>query len=80
MTEKTETQAKQSLHCACAPGDLSAIEPTVATTTAKTDGTEPSQPPAVVAPTASTSTRRGDERLRTRSIAGHPVIRRQERN
>jgi hypothetical protein len=30
MTEKTGTQAKRSYHCACAPGDLSAIQPAVA--------------------------------------------------
>lgn len=52
MTEKTGTQAKRSYHCACAPGDLSAIEPVVAAeqTNAKTDETEPSEPPAVMAP------------------------------
>jgi len=39
MTEKKGSQAKRKFHCACAPGDLSAIEPVVASpadeTTAK---------------------------------------------
>ena len=55
-TEKKESQAKRKYHCACAPGDLSAVEPVIAPptdeTTVKPDGSEPSKPPAVVAPGA----------------------------
>jgi hypothetical protein len=54
MTEKKEDEAKPKFHCACATGDLSAIEPVTAPpadeTTAKPDGTEPSKPAAAVAP------------------------------
>ena len=56
MTEKTGTQAKRSYHCACAPGDLSAIEPVVAPpadeTTAKPHESNRSTPAAAVAPGA----------------------------
>ena len=54
MTEKTGTQAKRNCHCACAPGDLSAIAPVTAPpaeeTTAKPDGSKPSTPATAVAP------------------------------
>ena len=53
MTEKKKSDAKPKFHCACATGDLSAIEPVTAPpadeTTAKPDGTEPSKPPAATA-------------------------------
>jgi hypothetical protein len=53
MTEK-KSDAKREFHCACATGDLSAIEPVVAPpadeTTAKP--VEPSKPAAAVAPGA----------------------------
>jgi len=52
MTEQ-KSQAKQKFHCACATGDLSAIEPVVAPadeTAAKPDGSDPSMPTADVAP------------------------------
>jgi len=56
MTEKERTQAKRKYHCACAPGDLSAIQPVTAPpadeTTAKPDGSKPSKPAAAVAPGA----------------------------
>ena len=56
MTEKRKSQAKRKYHCACAPGDLSAIEPVTAPpadeTTAKPDGSKPSKPAAAVAPGA----------------------------
>jgi hypothetical protein len=56
MTEKKESEAKRKYHCACAPGDLSAIQPVTAPpadeTTAKPDESEPSKPPAVVTPGA----------------------------
>jgi hypothetical protein len=56
MTEKKENQAKRKFHCACAPGDLSAIAPVTAPpadeTTAKPDGSKPSKPAAAVAPGA----------------------------
>jgi hypothetical protein len=56
MTEKKGSQAKRKFHCACATGDLSAMEPVVASpadqTTAKPDGSEPSMPPAAVTPGA----------------------------
>ena len=55
MTEK-KSPAKPEIHCACATGDLSAIEPVTAPpaaeTTAKPDGTEPSKPAAAVVPGA----------------------------
>ena len=55
MTEK-KGPAKPEFHCACATGDLSAIEPVTAPpadeTAAKPDGTEPSKPAAAVAPGA----------------------------
>ena len=53
MTEKKASKAKQKFHCACAPGDLSAVEPVAAPpadeTTAKPDEGEASKPPAAVA-------------------------------
>ena len=53
MTEKKTSEAKPKYHCACAPGDLSAIQPVTAMaadeTTAKPDGTKPSTPAAAVA-------------------------------
>jgi hypothetical protein len=56
MTEKKKNQAKRKFHCACAPGDLSAIEPVTAPpadeTTAKPDRSKPSKPAAAVAPGA----------------------------
>jgi len=56
MTERKKSEAKRKYHCACAPGDLSAIEPVVAPpadeTTAKPDGTRASKPLAAVAPGA----------------------------
>jgi hypothetical protein len=55
-TEKRESQAKKKYHCACAIGDLSAVQPVTAPpaaeTTAKPDGSKPSKPPAAVAPGA----------------------------
>jgi len=55
MTEKKD-QAKRKYHCACAPGDLSAIEPAVASpadeATAKPDGSKPSKPAAAAVPGA----------------------------
>jgi hypothetical protein len=55
MTEKKEDKAKRKYHCACAPGDLSAIEPVVAPadeTIAKPVESKPSKPAAAVAPGA----------------------------
>ena len=56
MTEKKKSEAKRKYHCACAPGDLSAIEPVTAMaadeTTAKPDGRKPSKPATAVAPGA----------------------------
>jgi hypothetical protein len=55
MTEK-KSEAKRKYHCACAPGDLSAIEPVAAPpadeTTAKPVESKTSKPPAAVAPGA----------------------------
>ena len=55
MTEK-KSPAKPEIHCACATGDLSAIEPVTtppaAETAAKPDGTEPPKPAAAVVPGA----------------------------
>jgi len=52
MTEKKKSDAKREFHCACATGDLSAIEPVVASspdeTTAKPVESEPSRPAAAV--------------------------------
>jgi hypothetical protein len=51
MTEK-KSHAKREFHCACATGDLSAMEPVVAPpadeTTAKPVESKPSQPAAAV--------------------------------
>ena len=56
MTEKKKNQAKRKFHCACAPGDLSAVQPVTAPaadeTTAKPDGSKPSKPAAAVTPGA----------------------------
>ena len=56
MTEKKKRQAKREFHCACATGDLSAIQPVVAPpadeTTAKPDESQPSKPAVAVAPVA----------------------------
>jgi hypothetical protein len=56
MTEKKKSDAKPTFHCACATGDLSAIEPVTAPpadeTAAKPDGSKPSKPPAAAAPGA----------------------------
>jgi hypothetical protein len=56
MTEKKKNEAKRKFHCACATGDLSAIQPVTAPpaheTTAKPDGSKPSKPAAAVAPDA----------------------------
>ena len=56
MTEKKRSEAKRKYHCACGPGDLSAIQPVTAMaadeTTAKPDGSKPSKPAAAVAPGA----------------------------
>jgi hypothetical protein len=55
-TKKKATQAKPKYHCACAPGDLSAVQPVVAPpadeTTAKPVASKTSKPPAAVAPGA----------------------------
>ena len=63
MTEKKEDEAKRKFHCACATGDLSAVEPVTAPpadeTTAKPGGTEPSKPPAAVAAAADKHKTRG---------------------
>jgi len=63
MTEKKKSDAKRTFHCACATGDLSAIEPVTAPpadeTTAKPDGSKPSKPPAVVAAAADKHKTRG---------------------
>ena len=56
MTEKKKSDAKRKFHCACATGDLSAIEPVVASpadeTTAKPVEGKPSKPAAAVTPGA----------------------------
>jgi hypothetical protein len=55
-TEKKESREKRRYHCACAPGDLSAIQPMVAPpaddTAAKPGGGKPSKPQAALAPGA----------------------------
>jgi hypothetical protein len=52
MTGKEKSDAKRKFHCACGPGDLSAVEPVVASpadeTAAKPDGSKPSKPAAAV--------------------------------
>jgi hypothetical protein len=54
MTEKKKSEAKRKYHCACATGDLSAIQPVTAPlpdqTTAKPIETKRPQPPMAVAP------------------------------
>ena len=56
MTERKKSEAKRKHHCACAPGDLSAIQPVTAMaadeTTGKPDGSKPSKRAAAVAPGA----------------------------
>ncbi len=56
MTEKKKSEAKPKYHCACAPGDLSAIRPVTATpageTNAKPVESKPSKPAAAVTPGA----------------------------
>jgi hypothetical protein len=56
MTEKKKSEATRKYHCACAPGDLSAVQPVPAPpadeTTAKPDGSKPSKPAVAVAPGA----------------------------
>jgi len=56
MTEKKKSEAKRKYHCACAPGDLSAIQPVTAPpadeTTAKPVESKPSKPAAAVTPGA----------------------------
>jgi hypothetical protein len=56
MTEKQKSEARRQYHCACGPGDLSAMQPVTAMaadeTTAKPDGSKPSKPAAAVAPGA----------------------------
>ena len=53
MTEKKD-QAKRKYHCACAPGDLSAVQPVTAPpadeTTATPVESKPSKPAAAVVP------------------------------
>jgi hypothetical protein len=53
MAEKKKSGAKRKFHCACAPGDLSAIPPVTAPpadeTTAKPIESRPSKPAAAVA-------------------------------
>jgi hypothetical protein len=56
MTEKKKSDAKRKFHCACATGDLSAIQPVVAPpadeATAKAVDSKPSKPSAAVTPGA----------------------------
>ena len=53
---KKNSEAKRKYHCACAPGDLSAIQavtaPPVDETTAKPVESKPSKPAAAVVPGA----------------------------
>ena len=55
-TVKKKSEAKRKYHCACAPGNLSAIQPVTAPpvdeTTAKPVESKPSKPAAAVAPGA----------------------------
>ena len=50
MTEKAESQQKRKFHCACAIGDLSAVQPETAAKAgdAKSDASEASRAPAAV--------------------------------
>ena len=54
MTEKKKDQAERKYHCACAPGDLSAVQPVTAPpadeTTAKSVESKPSKSAAAVTP------------------------------
>jgi hypothetical protein len=57
MTEKKKkSEAARKLHCACAPGDLSAIQPVAAPpadeTTAKPVESKPSKPAVAAVPGA----------------------------
>ena len=56
MTEKGKSEARRKFHCACATGDLSAIQPVMAPpadeTTAKPVESKPSKPAAAVTPGA----------------------------
>ena len=56
MTENKKDQAKRKFHCACATGDLSAIEPVVASlpdeTTAKPVESKTAKPSTAVASAA----------------------------
>ena len=56
MTEKKKSPATRKYHCACAPGDLSAIQPVAAPpadeTAAKPVESKPSKPAAAVTPGA----------------------------
>ena len=53
MTEKKKSDENRKFHCACAPGDLSAIQPVTGPpadeTTAKPEPSKPSKPGAAVA-------------------------------
>jgi hypothetical protein len=50
MAEKAKSQQKRKFHCACAIGDLSAVQPETAAATgdAKPDASEASRAPAAV--------------------------------
>ena len=54
--KKKKSEAKRKYHCACAPGDLSAVQPVTALpageTTAKPVESKPSKPWAAVKPGA----------------------------
>jgi hypothetical protein len=55
-TEKKKSEAKRNYHCACAPGDLSAVQPVTAPpageTTEKPVESKPSKPAEAVMPGA----------------------------
>lgn len=55
-TVNKNSEAKRKYHCACAPGDLSAVQPVTAPaadeTTAKPVESKPSKPAAAVVPGA----------------------------
>ena len=56
MTEKEKDQARRTYHCACAPGDLSTVQPVTAPpadeTTAKPVESKPSKPATALVPGA----------------------------
>jgi hypothetical protein len=56
MTEKKKSEAKRKYHCACATGDLSAIQPVTVPSedeaAAKPVESKPSKPAAAVTPGA----------------------------